>query len=342
MDPSFAPKHYDDPPPKGFVRDTVLGFKKKGRWFWPLEIDTCLIGPKGLDVLLDAVRAWHRSKGYRAFDSRTGEGFLRCLLVREGKRTGERMAVLITRPGDFDAASFVEAVQAAYPATSIQRGIFHGLADVAMASELEVLHGPPEITERLCIETGTGVRSLEFRVSPMSFFQTNTLATERLYGHIRQWVQHVRPGVLYDLYGGMGGIAFACADLVQQVWSVENVPEASADGRHNAQVNGIGNVEFITEKVKNYLLEQTRRGGLEENAAVVLDPPRAGMHPKALKRLLELQPPHLLYVSCNPKILAQEMHALLEAYQLDRLDAVDLFPHTRHVEAVAQFTRQNN
>ncbi len=335
VDPSFAPKRYDEPPPEGFVRDTVLGFKRRGRWFWPLDIEECRIGPEGMSELLASVRTWYREQGLRAFDSRTQEGFLRCLLVRDAKRTGERMVVLITRPGAFDAEPFVKAVLDAYPATSIHHGIFNGLADVAAADELHLLHGEPTITETLHIPNGESTRELQFRISPMSFFQTNPLATERLYGMIRAWCRETGAEVLYDLYGGAGGIAFSCADLVRQVISVENVPEASEDGRHNAQVNAIGNVEFVTSKVKNYLLERLRTGGLAPNPAAVIDPPRAGLHPKALKRLIELAPPRLLYVSCNPKILARELVPLTETYTIEWLRAVDLFPHTRHVEVIA-------
>lgn len=341
VDPTFAPRRYDEPPPPGFQRETVLGFKRKGRWFWPLDIEECRIGPKGLPELLAAVRAWYRSAGLRAFDSHTGEGFLRVLLVRDAKATGQRMVALITRPGEFEPQPFVDAVRAAFQADSIYHGVFRGLAEVAAADELTLLHGDPAITEHLRIPDDAGKPpELAFRISPFSFFQTNPRATEWLYGKVRAWARAVRPRVLYDLYGGMGGVAFSCADLVERVCSVESAAAASEDGRYNAGVNGIENVQFVTEKVKNYLLARGEAGGLEPDSAVVVDPPRAGLHPKALKRLIRLAPAHLFYVSCNPKLLAREMPALLEAYRLDYLGAVDLFPHTRHVEAVAAFSRR--
>lgn len=335
VDPSFAPKQYPEAPPPGFQRETVLGFKMKGRWFWPLDIETCRIGPAGLDGLLARVREWQRASGLRAFDSRTGEGVLRVLLVRDGKRTGQRMVALITRPGAFDGGDFVRAVRESFHADSIYRGEFSGTADVAAAERLELLWGKEYIFDELEIAG----RRLRFRISPFSFFQTNPLATEILYGTIRDWVARCAPEHLYDLYGGMGGIAFSCADLVRQVWSVESVAEASADGRQNALDNGIENVTFITAIVKNYLKELLRGEGLAADSAVVLDPPRSGLHPKALRRIAELGPRHLLYVACNPKNLAHEMPALLEAFSLRALHAVDLFPHTRHVEVVAEFER---
>jgi len=337
VDPSFAPMQYPEPPPKGFERETVLGFKRKGRWFFPIEITHCLIGPEGLEELLRAVRAWYRAEGLRAYDSRTHQGFLQCLLVRDAKRTGERMVALITRPGAFDAAGFVKVVREAFNPISIYRGIATGTSDAAFAEELELLYGAPDITEELHIPSEEGERRFQFRISPFSFFQTNPLATERLYGIAREWVQRTGAEHLYDLYGGMGSIAFSCADWVEHVWSVESVASATEDGRRNAVGNCIGNVTFITAPVEVYLRERAAHHPLAPGAAVILDPPRAGLHPKALKYLLELHPRHLLYISCNPNMLAREMEALRSVYRLKQLKAVDLFPHTRHVEVVAEF-----
>ncbi|MBI1319177.1 MAG: 23S rRNA (uracil(1939)-C(5))-methyltransferase RlmD [Candidatus Hydrogenedens sp.] len=340
VDPAFAPMQYETPPPKDFVRDTVLGFKKKGRWFWPLDIETCLIGPAGLGDLLASVRDWYRSAGLRAYDNKRGGGFLRHLLVREAAHTGERMVVLITCGGDLDGAGFVEAVQRTWPAQSIQWGINDKPAEVAMADELRLLYGKESITAEMRIPDGDTVRPLRFRISPFSFFQTNSPAAEQLYGLLRRWVGELAPANLYDLYGGSGGIAFSCADLVGQIWSVEEVEAASVDGRYNAEVNGIGNVLFFTEDVKNFLKHRVEAEGLAADSLVIADPPRAGLHPKALKRLIELAPRHIIYVSCNPKILARELDVLSESYALARLEAVDLFPHTRHVEVVALLERK--
>ena len=338
VDFSFGRKWYPEPPPEGFVREAVLGFRARGRWFCPLDIEECRIGPEGVSALLGSVRAWMHARKLPAFDPRTKEGFLRALVVREGKRTRQRMVVLITTEGDLDKDSFVEVVLSVYPATSIQCGVYQGLADVAFADETEVLHGGPAIHEQLEVPDGRGERVLRFRLSPFSFFQTNTLGAERLYGMIRRWVAEAAPLVLYDLYGGGGGIALSCADLVAQVWSVESVAAATEDGRHNTAQNGADNVEFVTQRVKNYLRALREGDGMAADSAVVVDPPRSGMVPKALRRLVDLRPPKVLYVSCNPAILATQLPVLLGAYRLDDLRAIDLFPHTEHVEALASFS----
>lgn len=341
VDFTFAPKHYPEPPPKGFVRDTVLGFKEKGRWYAPLHIDACHIGPEGNEELLKAVRTWMNKNNLRAFDSRTKEGLLKILLFREGKRTGEKMVVIITGPGPFDGDSFVEAVREAFNPTSVYRGIHKGSAPVADAEETELLYGEPAIHEELRIPDGDSDRLLRFRISPFAFFQTNTLATERLYGHIRDWVKKIRPEKLYDLYGGSGGIALTCADLINEIESADIVESAAEDGRYNASANSVDNITFHSGKMKNYLLGLLQQGGMEPGSAAIVDPPRAGMTPKASRRLIECRPKDILYVSCNPKILSRELPSFLETYRLADLRAVDLFPHTDHVEAVAWLTTEN-
>lgn len=340
IDPSFSRMRYAEMPPKDFVRETVLGYKKKGQWYWPLDIEECHIGPEGASALLQATRAWYREHDIRAWDARTKDGILRYLLVRDGKRTGEKMVVLITHEGALDCEPFIALARASYGATSVYRGFFTGRSDVATAERLELLWGAPHINETLHLPDGAGTRNLTFRISPLSFFQTNPLATENLYGAIREHVRKIAPDSLYDLYGGAGGIAFSCSDLVERVWSVEEVASATEDGWHNAAVNGIDNVHFETAQVEKYLTAKRDHGGLADGALVVLDPPRSALHPKALKRLMEFQPEHIVYVSCNPKLLARELAVFSEAYDLTRLEAFDLFPHTPHVEALAVLIRR--
>lgn len=340
IDPAFNRMRYPEPPPKEFVRETVLGYKKKGQWFWPLDIDACHIGPEGASALLQATRAWYREQDIRAWDSRSKDGILRYLLVRDGKRTGEKMAVLITHEGELDCGPFVRLAQESFGATSVYRGYFTGRSDVATAERLELLAGSPYITETLHIPDGAVRRALTFRISPLSFFQTNPMATEILYGAIREHVRAIAPPVLYDLYGGAGGIAFCCSDLVEHIWSVEEVADATEDGRHNAGVNGIENVTFITAKTEKYLNARREEGGVAAGATAILDPPRSALHPKVIKRLLEFLPEYIVYVSCNPKLLARELAVFSEAYDLASLEAFDLFPHTPHVEALAVLKRR--
>lgn len=357
IDPGFALKRYPEPPPRDFPRETVLGFKQREGWRWPMDIRECRIGPEGVDGLLRSVHEWRNASGLAAYDSRRGTGYLRNLLVRDAKRTGERMVVLITAPGVLpDADAFVFSVQKYFEAASIVHGEFSGKAEVATAEKVTLLHGRPWITETLHLDAGAAAGTftasavtpsefiqddtrtfepLGFRISPMSFFQTNPLAAERLYGVIREWARRVRPARLYDLYGGAGGIAFSCAGCAGDIVSVENVEVASEDGRFNAEQNGIENVSFVTDSVRAFTRKLLAGGGMPADSAVVVDPPRSGMHPKSLLRLLEMKPQNILYVSCNAAKLKEELAVLTRAYEVTDVRGVDMFPHTPHVEVVA-------
>ncbi|MFP6617159.1 MAG: 23S rRNA (uracil(1939)-C(5))-methyltransferase RlmD [Candidatus Hydrogenedentota bacterium] len=340
IDMNFARKQYDEKPADDFIRETLLGFNKKGKWYFPLDIEECRIGPESATTLTRAVRCWIQEHDYRAVDRRSEDGILRILLHREGKRTGEGMVVLITSDGELDTDSFVETVLSAFPAVSIYRGIHRRTARGAFADELELLYGEEHIREELHIPDGDTMRKLRFRISPFSFFQTNTLGAEVLYGMIREWVKEISPSILYDLYGGAGAIAFACSDLVDLVRSVEVVESATLDGEYNAKANGIENVFFTTDKIRGYLQNVLDQGGMERNSAVVVDPPREGMTPKPLRRLIQSKPSDILYVSCKPSVFAEEMKEFSKHYILRSLRAVDLFPHTEHVELVAALKRK--
>lgn len=341
IDPTFSGKHYETPPPKDFKRETVLGFKAQGRWFSTMDTEECKIFSEDIGPLLENVRTWVRAEDLQPFDSRRKTGFLKNLLVREGKRTGQKMVVLVTRFGDIDSTGFVNAVLDVYPATSIHLAPTESLSSVAYAEQSQVLHGTATIDEELWIaDPVLGERKLKFRVSPFSFLQTNTLATESLYVGILERVLKLAPTALYDLYGGCGGIAFTCAPHVAKITSVENVQSATEDGEYNARVNGIDNVAFITAGVETYLTELAASGPLPEGSLFVMDPPRAGLHPKALKQTMELLPENILYISCKPTVLAQEFAVLQEKYTIAELCAYDLFPHTEHVEVLAHLVRR--
>lgn len=342
IDLNFDGKYYESPPPEGFKRETVLGFKRKGRWYHTLDIDTCLIAPQGTEKILKSVRQWMKQSNIPHYDSRSHQGFLKVLLIRQARYTGQRMIVLLTGPGTFDPKSFVEKLQDTCPSESIQWAITESRAGAAFAETSTVLYGNETIEEKLHITSDNETRTIWFRWSPFSFFQTNTRATEILYTKIRKWIKEKAPRQLFDLYGGSGGIALFCADLVEQIISVDSIHSATQDGLYNAHRNNIQNVKFITDKVKNFLkgLYNTPLAP-GPDGMVIVDPPRAGLHPKALRRLLELNPPHILYVACKPTVLIRnELPQFLEQYYIERIEGVDLFPHTPHVETIVALSRK--
>jgi 23S rRNA (uracil1939-C5)-methyltransferase len=209
--------------------------------------------------------------------------------------------------------------------TTAWLGLTDTKSDVARAEEMTLLWGPGTIDERLGDRT--------YRISPYSFFQTNTHGTERLYGLLAEWGKSIG-GALVDVYCGSGGITLALAQSFDRVVGIDTNREAIEDARFNAEHNGIGNAEFVAEDAVEFLKKLPASKLAVQLSAVIVDPPRPGLHPKALQALLELNPPRLAYVSCNPESLARDLQGLVPFYKILSAQPVDLFPHTPHVETV--------
>jgi len=303
-----------------------LGFKRRGRWNSLLDIQECLLLAPDAWHLLETVRSWAREENLPPYDPRGHTGFLRYLVVREGKNTGQRMIHLLTAPGQLPAKRLLKKLSGVSH-TTLLWGTSSKVSDVALAEEIRVLSGPGFIEEKL----SAGTREITYRVSPHTFFQTNTRATEILYRSLREKILQIRPRCAWDLYCGSGGIAFSMADAVPEVVAVEFNPVSVEDAKQNAFKNGIGNVMFVCSKTEDFLAQMKPA---DREACLILDPPRSGLHPKAAAELLRLKAAHLFYVSCNPRALAADLKALGQCYKIGSIEAFDLFPHTEHVELV--------
>lgn len=317
------------PPEAG--RWLKLGMKPKGRWYEILDLQECRLPSPEAAPLLAAVRSWAEDEKVPPYNSHKKNGQLRHLVIREAKNRPERMVVLVTTTGDIPRKSFVEAVLSVYPATTILLGGNAKLSDTAVSDSLEVLTGPGHVTETLRFPDG----SVDYRISPHSFFQTNSLGAQVLYGLLRDWAREVKAKTVLDLYCGGGGIALSLAGAAEKILGVESNKSAVEDAKANADLNGLKNCDFYGGAVE-FLLPALLDMKPE---AVVADPPRAGLHAKAAATLLEMAPPALFYVSCNPESLARDLKALGARYRVERLACVDLFPHTDHVETVARLSR---
>ena len=284
-----------------------LGMKPKGRWHTILDLQECFLpSPEAAP--------------------------LRHLVLREAKNRPERMVVLVTTSGDVPRDSFVSAVKSCYPATTILLGRNAKASDTAISDSLEVLTGSGHVTESLIFPDG----KVDYRISPHSFFQTNTKGAEVLYGLLRDWSRELKSGLVLDLYCGGGGIGLSLSGAVKRVIGVESSLVAVEDAKANAVLNGFADCEFYGASVE-FLLPSLL--DLNPDAAVV-DPPRAGLHAAAVKALVAAAPSVLFYVSCNPDSLARDLKGLSGRYSVERLVVVDLFPHTDHVETVAWLTRK--
>jgi 23S rRNA (uracil1939-C5)-methyltransferase len=307
-----------------------LGFHRAGRWDQVLDVERCWLTTDLGNGIREAVKAWARAEGLPAFDQEKQEGYLRHLVVREGRNTGQALVVLVTAPGDLAGAdSFVEALRAFPEVRSIHWAVNDSPAEVTNLPT-DLLWGEEAIEEELV--------GLRYRVRPNAFLQTNTEMCEVLYGIAAELAELTGNETVYDLYCGIGTIGLTLARDALTVWGIEYSEESIACAVENAELNGIANSAFFAGDVARDLEELRDRAGPPD--VVVVDPPRAGLAGKAARRVGELQAPRLVYVSCNPTTLAGNAKELVNdfGYTLERVRPVDMFPHTPHVEAVALFT----
>jgi len=305
----------------------VCGFHKPGSWEEIVGLEDCLLqSERGNQVRRD-VLAWARGQGLDAYDRRAQQGALRNVVIREGRRTGEVQVRLVVSAGaEIDRRSLAEAIK-------VDSLLLTTKADTGATTaggETELVAGAAKIAEELC--------GLRFRLSAEAFFQTNTEMAERLYGVAAEFADLQGWERLFDLYCGIGTIGLTMAARAGEVWGLEIVEEAIEDARDNARANEITNARFFAGDVRTGLRDLVAEAGKPD--VVVVDPPRAGLSSKVVRRIIEAAPRRIVYVSCNPTTLAPNAGQLVEAgYRLRRVRPVDMFPQTPHIEAVAVLDR---
>jgi 23S rRNA (uracil1939-C5)-methyltransferase len=307
----------------------ICGFHAPGRWHEIVEVGDCLLASQASNRVREEVVGWCRAQGLSAHDRRTGEGFLRHLVVREGRRSGELQVRLVTSRGRLDGDGLIAAAPSAQALLWTQ---LDALGETTAGGETELLAGARTLAERL--------GELQLAISAEAFFQTNTEMAERLYALAIEYAQLGVRDRVYDLYCGIGTIGLLMAPRVAELWGLELVPEAIADAIENAARNEIDNAHFFAGDVRLALRELVDRAGRPD--VLVVDPPRAGLSQKVVRRIIEAAPRRIVYVSCNPTTLAPYAAQLVNdgGYQLRRVRPVDMFPQTPHVECVAQLERR--
>ena len=308
--------------------ELVCGFHAPGRWDEIVEIVDCMLASEAGNAARDRIVAWCRQQGLTAHDRRSGEGMLRNLVVREGRRTGEVQVRLVTSPGELDRESLASAAEGLEGLLWTRQP---SVAEVTHGGETELIAGSDRFEEVL-----DGMR---FRISSMAFFQTNTEMAERLYRLAIEYAAPVGFERLFDLYCGIGTIGLLLSPRVAEVWGLELVEEAISDAIANARHNEVDNAHFFAGDVRLALRELVARAGRPD--VLVVDPPRAGLSQKVVRRVIEAAPHRIVYVSCNPTTLAPNAAQLVEAgYELVRVRPVDMFPQTPHIECVAELVRR--
>ncbi len=297
--------------------EPTLGFHARGRWDLIVDVDDCHLASEAGNEARNAVRHWAREESVPAYDGRARRGVLRNLAVREGRRTGQIQTRLVTSPARFPRppVDLHTQIEGDSGGTDGPTGVL----------------GEERLREELC--------GLKLQMSHGAFFQTNTEMAERLYGVAAEFAGLSGRERVFDLYCGIGTIGLTLAGQAGEVWGLEIVPEAIADAERNAERNKIENAKFVAANARTGTRDLIEKAGKAD--VVVIDPPRAGLSQKIVRRVLECEAKKIVYVSCNPTTLAPNAAQLAEAgYRLTRVRPVDMFPQTPHIECVALFERK--
>ena len=328
MEFSFGDEYKDGP--------LSLGMHKRGSFYDIVTVSDCRIVDEDYRAILTATREYFEQEKIPFYHRLRHDGYLRHLLVRKAARTGEILIALITTTQmEVDLTAYVDMLLGLKLEGKIV-GILHTLndsvADVVQSDETKILYGQDYFYEELL--------GLKFKITQFSFFQTNSLGAEVLYQTAREFIGDLGQGekVVFDLYSGTGTIAQMMAPVAKKVVGVEIVEEAVEAARKNAELNGLHNCEFIAGDVLKVLDEIT-----EKPDFIILDPPRDGIHPKAVKRIIDYGVERMVYISCKPTSLARDLVYFLEAgYHVEKVVVCDQFPWTANAETVVCLNKKNS
>ena len=319
IEPAIGPWRYRNKLEYSFGEangETTLGFHARGRWDQIVDVEDCLLASEAGNAARNAIREWARSETISPYDRRAKQGVLRNLIVREGRRSGQIQTRLVTSVAHFPRppVDLHTAIEGPSGSTEGPTGVL----------------GAEHLAEQLC--------GLELEISHNAFFQTNTEMAERLYAVAAEFGGLTGAERVFDLYCGIGTIGLTMAAHAAEIWGLEIVAEAIADAERNAKRNRIENARFLTASARTGLRPMIEQAGTPD--LIFIDPPRAGLSQKIVRRLIECGSRRIVYVSCNPTTLAPNASQLVEAgYTLRRVKPVDMFPQTPHIECVALFER---
>ena len=311
----------------------ALGLHVPGQFDKVLDVHECHLQSTASADMVNRIRDFVQEKGWAPWHIRKHTGFLRHLVIRTGERTGDVMVNLVTN--GFDAERMGEMatfLQQDFPdVTTFVNTIHTGKAQTAFGERIETVFGPGVIRDRIGPHT--------FEIAPNSFFQTNTAQAEQLYETVRDFADLQPEDRVYDLYCGAGTISIFVADAVRCVTGVELIEEAVRNARANARTNGVDNCTFVQGDMATVFDDDfaARYGAAD---VLLVDPPRAGLHPKVVEQIGASGPERFVYASCNPRTQARDLGLLRDAYRIEAVQPVDLFPHTPHIENVVKLRRK--
>jgi len=316
--------------------DLALGLRRRGRFYGVVNLEECFIMSEAAGSVIASTRGWAARNGLTPYHLRRHEGLLRYLTLREGKRTGNLLAILATTSPP-DEGLFNRLLDELggelreKGVTSFLWSVTERQADLAVGEVRRTVFGQDRFEEVMA-----GKR---FSLSPYAFFQPNVVLAEKLIEHARSLLGSSWP-VLLDLYCGVGGLTFPLSGAADRVIGVELDAAAVADAQKNAALNNVGNCQFVAEDSLSFIRRFSNYSFMADKWALLLDPPRAGMHPKMAAQIQRVAPPVIIYVSCSPRKLAEDLRFFSRDYQLEEATPYDFFPHTPHIEVLAKLARK--
>ena len=310
-------------------KNFALGLHVPGTFYKVLDTRVCLLQPELGNRILEDVRKFIRLSGVPVYGLRSHIGFWRFIMLRHSKAYNQWMVNIVTSKEDQRTVqALADQLVKTYPEiVSVVNNITSRRAGVAMGEYEILLSGQPSIRDK--------IGKFEFEISANSFFQTNPQGAQRLYETIKKYANLSGEETVVDLYCGTGAIAIFLSEAAKAVIGIEIAESAVNDSMNNCRINGISNCRFVLGDIKDKLAEF-----MVTPDVMIIDPPRAGMHKDVVCKILELAPPRIVYVSCNPATMARDFGMLKESYRVLEVQPVDMFPHTYHIESVAMLDKR--
>ena len=332
MEFSFSDRRWYLPnelPFKEKGEDFALGLHVPGTYHKVIDMTACLLQPKTGNEILREVGQYVKNSGIPVYGLKSHKGFWRYLTIRHSEAFDQWMVNLVTSEENVSAVQPLadRLCQKFEGIKTVVNNINGRKASIAVGEHEKILRGDGVINDK--------IGPFTFRISANSFFQTNTSSAEKLYNQVLRYTNPKGTEKVLDLYSGTGTIPIFLANRVHAVTGIEISESATADANRNALENGVRNCQFVCGDIREKLGQIAFKPDI-----MVIDPPRAGMHKDVLAETLALAPHRIVYVSCNPTTLARDLEAMVEFYDLDEIQPVDMFPHTFHIEAVAKLSRR--
>lgn len=312
----------------------TLGLHKKGRHIDIQTVDGCMLVDSDFNTILKESLSFFQDAELPYYRVVNHEGYLRNLVVRKGIHTDEIMVNIVTSSQcEFDMSKFADMINGLElkgNVVSILHTINDGLADAVQCDEMRILYGVDYLHEEIL--------GLKFKISPFSFFQTNTKGAEQLYTIARDFIGDHSNKVVFDLYSGTGSIGQLMAEKAKKVYGIEIIEEAVVAANENAKLNGLDNCEFIAGDVKDTVKSLDVKPDL-----IIVDPPRPGIHKQAIKDICDFGAKEIVYISCNPKTLVDDLKDFIGyGYMPEKVKCMDMFPSTPHLESVVKLYKIMN